>query len=70
MGVKWPITGRLTVEYVVEAATDTNVWADKDDHQFVILSTHPTLETACASAENYDPNSWIIRVRQCLSQER
>ena len=70
MSVTWPITGRLTVEYIVEAR-GLHREATLGYPVWTVLGTHRTRAEAVAASSRYvgDPR-FLIRVRQYLSQER
>lgn len=68
MSVTWPITGRLTVEYIVEVRPDDSVYTFANP-RWVVIGYHDTHESAQQMAENLDSPFHQTRVRQRLSQE-
>ena len=68
MSVTWPITGRLTVEYIVEVRPDDPAYTFTTP-QWVAIGSYGTHEWARQIAENLDIPLYRTRVRQHLSQE-
>ena len=64
MSVTWPITGRLTVEYIVEA----RLVADPKQ-QWLAIGSYDTREWAEDISLSLEDPRFEVRVRQHLSQE-
>lgn len=68
MSVTWPITGRLTVEYIVEVRPDDPAYTFTIP-QWVAIGSYDSHESAQRIAENLGTLLHQTRVRQHLSQE-
>lgn len=68
MSVTWPITGRLTVDYIVEVLPDDPAYRFTIPH-WVAIGSYDTREWAEDISLSLEDPRFKVRVRQHLSQE-